>query len=66
MIKFFVKYVKANENTMEILTMVSLIGVIVSTFNADTYGLPQLWILLGIIIYLSNKKEKNIYYEERV
>ena len=66
MIKFFVKYVKANENTMEILTMVSLIGVIVSTFNADTYGLPQLWILLGIIIYLSNKKEKNICYEERV
>ena len=66
MIKFFVKYVKANENTMEILTMVSLIGVIVSTFNADTYGLPQFWILLGIIIYLSNKKEKNICYEERV
>lgn len=66
MIKFFVKHVKANENTMEILTMVSLIGVIVSTFNADTYGLPQLWILLGIIIYLSNKKEKNICYEERV
>ena len=66
MIKFFVKYVKANENTMEILTMVSLIGVIVSTFNADTYGLPKLWILLGIIIYLSNKKEKNICYEERV
>ena len=65
MIKFFMKYVKEEENTMEILTMVSLVGVIVSTFNADTYGLPQLWILLGIITYLNNKKEK-IFHKERV
>lgn len=57
MLKFFIKYAKKKENTMEILMMVSLIGVIVSTFNADTYGLPQLWILLGIMICLNNKKE---------
>lgn len=57
MIKFLIKYAKAKENTLEIFIMVSIVGVLVSTFNADTYGLPQLWILLGLITYLNNKKE---------
>lgn len=62
MIKFLVKYANEKENTMEIFTMISLVGVLVSTFNADTYGLPQLWILLGLMTYLNNKREKeNIF-----
>lgn len=59
MIKFLIKYAKEKENTLEIFTMVSIVGVLVSTFNADTYGLPQLWILLGLMTYLNNKKEES-------
>lgn len=59
--KFVFKYMKEKENTLEIFMAVSLVGVVVSTFNADTYALPHMWILFGIITYLANRpNEKKV------
>lgn len=50
----------SEKNSLEILMLVSFAGVVVSQLNADTYALPQLWILLGIIISYNDKKLKKI------
>ena len=35
--------------------MTSFLGVLISSFNADTFAISQLWILIAIIVKYKNE-----------
>lgn len=51
----FIKLRTSYNNILGLALMTSFLGVLISSFNADTFAISQLWILIAIIVKYKNE-----------